>query len=158
MTTKLFRGPFLNVSDERRRTMATIRGKDTKPELAIRSLLHRSGYRFRLHGRRLPGGPDIVFPSRKKAVFVHGCSWHSHDGCRLAKWPKTRVEYWGPKLRANRDRNCRAQAELASAGWRTIVVWECELFNPRAVLRGLRSFLGPAGTSMTIDFTTPQVR
>src|SRR5215813_718365 len=97
---KRHRGPFPDVPDVRRRTMAAIRGKHTKPELAIRSLLHRLGYRFRLHKPGLPGRPDVVFPSRRKALFIHGCFWHSH-GCHMANVPKTRTEYWEPKLRAN---------------------------------------------------------
>jgi len=145
MTTTRFRGPFPNVSDERRRTMAAIRGKDTKPELAIRSLLHRSGYRFRLHRHELPGSPDIIFPSRRKAVFVHGCFWHRHAGCSLASVPKTRTEYWRQKFRANRARDRRAARMLASLGWKVMVIWECELSDKAALGRRLKLFLGHSG-------------
>lgn len=145
MIAKRYRGPFPNVSDLRRRTMSAIRGKNTKPELAIRSLLHRLGYRFRLHKQGLPGRPDLVFPSRRKVLFVHGCFWHGHAKCRFANVPKTRTEYWGPKLQANKDRDKRKQRQLRKLGWDTLTIWECQLRQLRHVEAKLVEFLGPPG-------------
>jgi DNA mismatch endonuclease, patch repair protein len=149
MSAKPYRGPFPDVSDMRRRTMAAIRGKNTKPELAVRSLLHGLGYRFRLHKRGLPGRPDLVFPSRKKALFIHGCFWHGHTNCRLANVPKTRTEYWGPKLQANRERDRRKQRQLRELGWETVTIWECQLRKLHLVEGKLRAFLGPPGLSLS---------
>lgn len=106
--------------------MSGIRGKDTKPELLIRSALHRAGYRFRLHSRDLPGRPDIVLPKYHAVIFVHGCFWHMHQ-CSLFKWPKSRTEFWREKLNKNRQRDTRLAEQLSDAGWRRLVVWECAL-------------------------------
>lgn len=122
--------------------MARIRGKDTKPEVAVRRLLHAMGYRFRLHRRDLPGTPDIVLPGRRKAILVHGCFWRGH-GCRLGKPAASRVEYWAPKIAANRARDRRKAAALRPAGWSLAVVWECRLRDPAALRRRLAAFLGP---------------
>jgi DNA mismatch endonuclease, patch repair protein len=147
MSLKKYRGkPFPHVSEERRRTMASIRGKDTKPELAVRSLLHRLGYRYRLHKRGLPGSPDVVFPSRRKVIFVHGCFWHCHQGCKLANTPKTRTDYWGPKLQANTERDRRIEQQLLAQGWKTAVIWECEASDVQQLQKKLRTFIGPPGT------------
>lgn len=105
--------------------MAGIQGKNTKPELIVRRMLFASGYRFRLHRRDLPGAPDIVMPGRKVAVFVHGCFWHMHNGCRYAKMPATRPEFWKVKLETNRERDRRAVERLRALGWRVLCVWEC---------------------------------
>jgi DNA mismatch endonuclease (patch repair protein) len=110
----------------RSRMMSGIRGKDTKPELLIRSALHRAGYRFRLHSRDLPGRPDIVLPKYHAVIFVHGCFWHMHQ-CSLFKWPKSRTEFWREKLNKNRQRDTRLAEQLSDAGWRRLVVWECAL-------------------------------
>src|SRR4051812_10302481 len=110
----------------RSRMMAGIRGRNTKPELIVRSYLHRSGFRFRLQAK-LPGKPDIALPKYKTVVFVHGCFWHRHAKCGLAYTPKTRGEFWSEKFAANVARDERAQAELAKLGWRVLVIWECEL-------------------------------
>lgn len=107
--------------------MAAIRGKDTKPEKLVRSGLHARGLRFRLYRRDLPGRPDLVFPSRRIAVFVHGCFWHAHEGCRYFRLPDTDQERWRVKLEGNRARDQRNQAALETLGWKVIVVWECEL-------------------------------
>jgi DNA mismatch endonuclease (patch repair protein) len=107
--------------------MAAIRGRDTTPELKVRRLLHRLGYRFRLHRRDLPGSPDIVLPRYRTVVFVHGCFWHRHTGCRYATIPRTRSDFWLEKFRQNVERDARQQAELRAAGWSVLVVWECEL-------------------------------
>jgi len=105
--------------------MARIRSVNTKPELAVRSLLHIRGLRFRLYRRDLPGHPDLVFPRYRVALFVHGCFWHQHEGCRLASKPKTRTDYWTPKLAANVARDTRSSAALFSLGWHSEIVWEC---------------------------------
>ncbi len=105
--------------------MAGIQGKNTKPELIVRRMLFASGYRFRLHRRDLPGAPDIVMTGRKVAVFVHGCFWHRHQGCRFAKMPATRPEFWKAKLEANVARDDRAFEKLRALGWRVLCVWEC---------------------------------
>jgi DNA mismatch endonuclease (patch repair protein) len=132
-----------NVSDAIRRTMKGNMGKDTIPELALRSTLHAMGYRYRIHRRDLPGTPDIVFLGRLKAVWLHGCFWHSHQGCRYATTPKTRADYWVPKLVRNRERDAEHLKRLSDMGWKSVVVWECELKDLEAVRTRLRDFLGP---------------
>ncbi len=106
--------------------MSRIRGKDTKPEMRVRSLLHRMGFRFRLHRKDLPGKPDIVLPAYHTVIFVHGCFWHRHPGCRFAYTPKSRVEFWQTKFRRNVERHQEVTAELEELGWRVVVIWECE--------------------------------
>jgi len=106
--------------------MSGIRARDTKPEILIRSLLHASGVRFRLHVNALPGKPDIVLPKYRAVVFVHGCFWHGH-GCRIFKWPATRPEFWRNKIERNRANDDKAVAALAAAGWRVAIVWECAI-------------------------------
>lgn len=112
--------------DVRSRMMAGIRGKNTQPELAIRSALHARGFRFRLHRKDLPGKPDIVFPKHRAVVFVNGCFWHGHR-CHLFRWPKTRAEFWQRKIGSNVERDRRLHRELMSAGWRVATIWECVL-------------------------------
>lgn len=107
-------------------TMSRVRGRDTSPELVVRRTLHRLGYRYRLHRKDLPGRPDIVFPARKKAIFVHGCYWHAH-GCRYGKPPRSRLDYWLPKLEANKERDARALRGLEDLGWETLVIWQCQI-------------------------------
>ncbi|MCX7170887.1 MAG: very short patch repair endonuclease [Proteobacteria bacterium] len=107
--------------------MSKIRSTDTGPERQVRSLLHKMGYRFRLHRGGLPGTPDIVFPSRMKAIFVNGCFWHAHKLCKKATLPKSNVHYWIPKLEANANRDTKNIAALKALGWRVLVLWECEL-------------------------------
>jgi len=126
---------------KRSEVMSRIRAKNTKPELAVRSMVHRLGYRFRLHARNLPGSPDLVFAARKKAIFVHGCFWHWHEGCRVSKIPKTRTAFWASKLKRNRERDVRKETELKELGWRYLVVWECELRNPEQLRADLLRFL-----------------
>src|ERR1700737_3932573 len=106
--------------------MGGIRGTGTKPELIVRSTAHRLGYRFRLHVRSLPGSPDLVFPRRNLAIFVHGCFWHRHKGCAYAYSPKSNVGFWKAKFKGNVARDRRVRRELASMGWRVAVIWECE--------------------------------
>ncbi len=107
--------------------MSRIRGRDTGPELRLRSLLHRAGFRFRLHAKDLPGKPDIVLPKYHTVIFVHGCFWHRHKGCRNATTPSTRAEFWQAKFDGNVDRDNRNRAALETAGWTVMTVWECEL-------------------------------
>ena len=107
--------------------MSKIRSKDTKPELIVRKYLHGKGLRYRLHEKKLPGSPDIVFPKYKKALFVNGCFWHGHENCRLFKLPKTRSDWWKSKIFATRDRDKLAMKELIAMGWTPIEVFECEL-------------------------------
>lgn len=116
----------------RRRIMQKVGTKDTGPEMEVRSLLHRMGYRFRLHRKDLPGTPDIVFPRLRVVIFVHGCFWHAH-GCKKGQPPKSRPEYWLPKLNGNRLRDDHHAQELTEAGWGVEVVWQCELKNRAAL-------------------------
>lgn len=125
--------------------MRRIRKKDTKPELVVRRIAHRMGYRFRLHRSNLPGTPDLVFPRLKKLVFVHGCFWHQH-GCRLgAKQPSSNQDYWLPKLIRNVERDRRATARLTQAGWDVLVIWECETRVPDGLSARLARFLEQPG-------------
>ncbi|MDE0111068.1 MAG: DNA mismatch endonuclease Vsr [Albidovulum sp.] len=128
-----------DIVDTQRRSelMAGIRGRDTAPEIAVRRIAHRMGLRFRVHRKDLPGRPDLVFPKHRLAVFVHGCFWHRHEGCRFASDPKSRVAFWKDKFAANVDRDARQQAVLRELGWSVLVIWECETRNERAVERML---------------------
>jgi DNA mismatch endonuclease, patch repair protein len=110
----------------RSRMMSGIRGKDTKPEMIVRRALHKAGFRYRLHDKKLPGTPDIVLPKHKMVIFVHGCFWHGHM-CKEFRWPKTREEFWREKIERNVMRDTLNEAAIASLGWKVIVVWECEL-------------------------------
>lgn len=114
-------------ADRRSSIMARIRSKDTKPELAVRKLLHEMGYRYRLHVKDLPGRPDVVFRGRRKAIFVHGCFWHSHQGCKRAFVPKSRARFWKLKMKRNRERDVASVKSLELAGWRVLIVWECQV-------------------------------
>jgi DNA mismatch endonuclease, patch repair protein len=130
------------VTPERRSAMMSgIRGQDTKPERLVRKLAHRLGYRFRLHRRDLPGTPDLVFPGRRKVVFVHGCFWHRHQGCRYAYQPKTNAETWRTKFETNVARDARVRSELEKMGWGILTVWECETSDTTALSRTLQTFL-----------------
>ena len=131
------------ISKERRSwNMSRIRGQDTVPEKRLRSLLHRSGYRFRLHDPKLPGHPDVVLPKYHAVVFVHGCYWHRHIACPKATTPKSRTEFWQSKFNATVERDQRKAAELARLGWRVITVWECDLEKePEAVIDSISQAL-----------------
>lgn len=120
--------------------MARIKQKNTQPELTVRRLLHAAGWRYRLHGKGLPGTPDIVFGTRKIALFVHGCFWHGH-GCKLGKLPSTRTEFWSVKIANNRARDERKVDELVDRGWRVMTVWQCCLKDPPSALVEIESFL-----------------
>lgn len=121
--------------------MSKVRGKDTGPEMIVRRLLHRLGYRYRLHVRELPGQPDLVFPSRQKAIFVHGCWWHQHWCKRGNRRPATRREYWLPKLEANKRRDADTRSKLRRMGWRTLVIWECQTKDSDMVRSLAQKFL-----------------
>ncbi|MDI1240802.1 MAG: very short patch repair endonuclease [bacterium] len=120
--------------------MSSVKGKNTGPELKVRRLVHRMGYRFRLHRRNLPGSPDVVLPGRKKVIFVNGCFWHDHS-CRRGDLPKTNTEYWRQKFERNKDRDSRNLEELRKLGWETLVIWSCELRDSLRIEAVLRSFL-----------------
>lgn len=128
---------------QRSENMKRIKSRDMKPELAVRSLVHCMGYRFRLHGRDLPGRPDLVFRPRRKVIFVHGCFWHRHDdpACSDARLPKSNQEYWTAKLDRNKERDAANIALLRKSGWKALVIWECELRRQSAVERRVRKFL-----------------
>lgn len=123
--------------------MRLIRSKNTNPELAVRRLIHSLGYRYRLHHRKLPGKPDLVFAGRKKAIFVHGCFWHRHEGCRYDRPPKSKLDYWKPKLEGNQQRDRENQAKLREMGWTILVIWECEAEKPDTIVDRIVTFLGP---------------
>lgn len=135
--------------------MGRIQGRNTGPELAVRHLLHGMGYRYRLHARDLPGKPDIVFRSRRVAVFVHGCFWHRHD-CGLAYVPKTRPEFWQRKFEGNVARDLRTKRELEAAGWRVVVIWECQLTDLAALSKNLAQELGRPGRSSVAGSASAQ--
>ncbi len=111
---------------QRSKVMSKIKGKNTKPELIVRSVCHRLGLRFRLHRKDLPGTPDLVFPKRRLCLFVHGCFWHQHPGCKYAYQPKSRPDFWLPKLQKNVDRDHTTKANLEALGWRVAIIWECQ--------------------------------
>ena len=126
--------------EQRSNLMRRVRGKDTAPELIVRRLAHAAGFRFRLHRKDLPGKPDLCFPSRRKAMFVHGCFWHGH-GCKIGRLPKSRPEYWQPKIARNRERDTAAVAALAALGWRVLTVWQCQTKDRQALLQRIVEFL-----------------
>ena len=117
------------VSEQRSRNMSAIKSKNTKPEIAVRKLLHSLGYRFRLHSKDLPGSPDIVLPKYKTVIFVHGCFWHRHENCKYASTPKTRKEFWNKKFIENKKRDSEIQDKIKNLDWRSVVIWECETKN-----------------------------
>ena len=142
--TGVVRPSFADASDARRRNMAAISGKNTRPEILVRGVAHRMGYRFRLHDKELPGRPDIVFPGRRRIIEVRGCFWHRHPGCFCSASPGTRAQFWQAKFLATVARDARNLASLEELGWKVMVVWECEADDDRLSER-LRGFLGPPG-------------
>lgn len=126
----------------RSKNMRAIRGKNTGPEVFVRRMLHRQGFRFRLHVKDLPGKPDIVLPKHHTAIFVHGCFWHQHTGCKNAVMPKTNTDFWQKKLESNVARDTQNIAKLIALGWKSIVVWECEIKNPEFSSRLQEIILG----------------
>ncbi len=129
--------------EQRSKRMSRVRDKDTKPELLVRRLVHGMGYRYRLHRRDLPGSPDLVFPSRRKVILVHGCFWHRHPDpqCPLTRTPKSRPDFWLPKFEANHQRDLRNEAQLEALGWGILVVWECQLRHLPIIEARVREFL-----------------
>ena len=133
------------ISEEKRKwNMSRVRSKNTKPEIQVRSALHKMGYRFRLHGRQLPGIPDVVLPKHKIVIFIHGCFWHGHNSCKAGSIPKTRPQFWRNKIFENKSRDRREYTKLQETGWRIAIVWECALRNNVAVsgtFRGLDEWI-----------------
>ncbi|MGY4726909.1 very short patch repair endonuclease [Burkholderia pyrrocinia] len=125
----------------RSENMRRIRSKDTEPELVVRRLVYAMGYRYRLHRKDIPGKPDLVFLGRRKVIFIHGCFWHQHSGCREGRLPKSNTDYWLPKLRRNQDRDRAALSQLAATGWEALVIWECETKDSSALAAKIRGFL-----------------
>ena len=133
-----------NISPERRsENMRRIRSKDMSPELRVRRLIHGMGYRYRLHRRNLPGHPDIIFPKMKKAIFIHGCFWHQHpdSACRITRVPKSRLEYWVPKLNRNKQRDAEVMVLMRKIGWEVLVVWECQVADEESLKRSVVDFI-----------------
>jgi DNA mismatch endonuclease (patch repair protein) len=135
-----------HTAEQRSANMRAVRGKDTAPEVLIRSMLHRLGYRFRLHRRDLPGTPDIVLPSRRAAIFVNGCFWHGHM-CRRGGLPTTNSAFWQQKISKNRERDRRAQRELRKEGWKVLIVWQCKTKDEAKLLKTLTYFLEQGGAA-----------
>ena len=129
------------VSEQRSRNMSAIKSKNTKPEIIVRKLLHSKGYRFRLHKKDLPGSPDIVLPKYKTVIFVHGCFWHRHQNCKYASNPKTRREFWEKKFKENIERDKKTQEKLKNLGWKTKIVWECEIKKQDKLIKKIEDFL-----------------
>lgn len=127
--------------EERSERMARVRGKDTRPELLVRGLIFSLGYRYRLHARDLPGNPDLVFRKPRKVIFIHGCFWHRHGACALARLPKSRLDFWLPKLEGNKLRDQRNKRALAKDGWKVLTIWECQLKDTRRLETMIRRFL-----------------
>ncbi len=134
-------------SETRSRIMARVKSKGMKPEMKVRRLLHGLGYRYRLHRADLPGRPDLVFPARRKVVFVNGCFWHRHDGCPRVRIPATNREYWLAKLERNHARDSRNIASLQEQGWTVLTVWECQLRNLPTATGNIVAFLGSPGAN-----------
>lgn len=133
--------------------MKSVGTKDTGPEMVVRRLLHGLGFRYRLHRRDLPGSPDIVFPGRRKVIFVNGCYWHGH-GCSKGKLPKSRLDYWAPKIDRNRQRDAEKEAALRVAGWDVLTLWQCEVKDPVAMRTRLVDFLGSSAKSDRLSGTS----
>lgn len=141
--------------EARSRIMGRIRNKDTGPEMTVRRLIFSMGFRYRLHVGRLPGRPDLVFPGRRKVIFIHGCFWHRHEGCPLARIPKSRIDFWTTKLTANSDRDKRNIAALRALGWEVLVLWECELADVARLRQRLTEFLDPMRSRNSSDAEHP---
>jgi len=139
--------PDVHTKAQRSFNMSRIKGKDTKPELIVRSFVHGLGFRFCLHRKDLPGKPDIVLPRHKKVVFVHGCFWHMHN-CRYGRvTPKTRAEFWQTKRKGNVERDKKNLRKLRKLGWKVLVIWECQTRKPHQLMSKLQEFLSPKASS-----------
>ena len=121
--------------------MSRVKSKDTSPEMTVRRLVYGMGYRYRLHDKRLPGKPDLVFFGRRKVIFVNGCFWHGHDGCRYARLPKTRVAFWKTKIEKNRARDDEIASVLRADGWKVLTLWQCEIKNIEELESKLYGFI-----------------
>ena len=142
---------------DRSRHMAKIKRANTKPERVVRSILHRLGSRFRLPLADVPGRPDIGFRNRKKAIMIHGCFWHAHEGCRHSRIPKTRPEFWRAKFARNRERDQRLLREAEEAGWKVLVLWECQITDTPTLVERLEAFLGaPTFQSISSEGRVPR--
>lgn len=128
-------------TEERSQLMAKVKSKDTKPELMVRKLIFSLGYRYRLHSRKLPGNPDLVFAGKRKIIFIHGCFWHRHEGCKHATTPQSRKEYWDKKFARTIERDKATLEELKQLGWNCLVIWECELKDRETLTKILVDFL-----------------
>ena len=126
---------------KRTEIMSSVKQRHTKPEIIVRKILHRHGFRFRLHNKKLPGTPDIVLPKRKAVIFVHGCFWHQHEGCRKSRRPTSNVEFWNEKLDRNIARDNRKEFELEKSGWKVLTVWDCEIKNEDSLIEKLENLL-----------------
>lgn len=127
---------------QRSERMSRVKGKDTRPEMVVRRLVHALGFRYRLHVGTLPGKPDLVFPRLKRIIFVHGCFWHRHGRCPFTRLPKSRLDFWMKKLEDNHRRDSRNQRKLRKEGWRVLVVWECQLNDGEKLKERILSFMG----------------
>jgi DNA mismatch endonuclease (patch repair protein) len=132
---------MMETAEARRRVMQAVRSKNTRPEMRVRKAVHAQGYRYRLHKPDLPGKPDLAFPSRTKAIFVHGCFWHGHSCKNGARMPKSNLDYWQPKIARNKERDAEHLRRLADLGWKALIVWECETKDPDRLRRRLIDFL-----------------
>jgi DNA mismatch endonuclease (patch repair protein) len=121
--------------------MSRVRSKNSRPEMLVRRLVFAEGYRYRLHDRKLPGCPDLVFRGRAKVIFMHGCFWHRHEQCSLARMPKSRLDFWEPKLTANKERDARNKKLLTKEGWKVLTIWECQLKDIEQLKRTIKRFL-----------------
>ncbi|NBB62725.1 DNA mismatch endonuclease Vsr [Pseudomonas sp. ODNR1LW] len=128
--------------EHRSKIMSTIKGKNTKPEMVVRSVCHEMGLRYRLHRKDLPGKPDLAFPKYRLCLFVHGCFWHRHPGCKYAYTPKSRLDFWLPKLAKNVERDTDAQQALHALGWRVAIIWECHTKNRELLSTEIRKIFG----------------
>jgi len=130
--------------EQRRRIMASVPQRNSKPEIAVRRLVHAMGYRYRLHRRDLPGTPDLTFVGRRKVIFVHGCFWHRH-GCKLSTTPRTNAQYWSRKFRENQERDRRVVRQLRSEGWAVLIIWQCQVENAVRLATRIQKFLEKRG-------------
>ncbi|WP_226477455.1 very short patch repair endonuclease [Pseudomonas sp. MWU16-30323] len=129
--------------EQRSRNMSKIKGKNTKPEMTVRSMCHELGFRYRLHRKDLPGTPDLVFPKHRLCLFVHGCFWHRHPGCKYAYTPKSRLDFWLPKLAKNVERDMKAKRALEVSGWRVSIIWECQTKNRDTLRAEIQKMINP---------------
>ena len=121
--------------------MQRIKGKDTSPEVAVRRLIRSLGFGYRLHGKGLPGKPDLIFKGRRKVIFIHGCFWHQHSGCKISHIPKSNLEYWIPKLQKTQIRDTKNRQELEASGWKVLTIWECEMEDINSLKIKILNFL-----------------